>query len=144
MIIIFLGVMDLYLPATTAAIHLGDLDEASPPNKEKLHNLVYFRVVKKEDDGKLYQAGTDKEGNQVFIVSVKGHPEVLVRSVQSLLALYKISPLEVRVIPCVPENPQVALLCRVLSLLGLANLANWLGLRLVNNRYPDLAKLSKA
>lgn len=143
MIIIYLGVMDLYLPATTAAIHLGDFNEASPPTKEKLRNLEYFRVVKKEDDGKLYQAGTDKQGNRVFIVSVKGHPDVLVRAVQSLLAIYKISPHEVRVIPCVPENPQVASICRVLSLLGLVNTANWLGLRLVNNRYPDLAKLSE-
>lgn len=142
MIIIYLGVADFYLPATTAAIHLGDLNEASPPSGEKLRKLKYFRVVKKEDDGKLYYAGTDKHGNQVFVVSVKGHPDVLVRSVESLLAIYKISPHEVRVTPCVPENPQVALICRLLSVLGLAKTANWLGLRLVNNRYPDLAKLS--
>ncbi|EEG77115.1 DUF3189 family protein [Dethiobacter alkaliphilus] len=137
---IYLGVSDLYLPATTAAIHLEQLDSLHGPTQQKLKSLSYFRTVGKEDDGKLYFAGRDNNDNEVYIASIKGHPDVAVRAVQSLLGLYQMSLSEVQVIPCLPENPQISLVCSVFKQLGLQNVADYVGYKLVNNRFTAIVK----
>lgn len=137
---VYIGVSDLYLPTAAAAIHLGQLNRASAPAKEQLRKLSYFRTVSKEDDGKLFLVGEDKNGDEVYIASVKGHPDVVARAVQSLLGLYQISLKEVQVIPCIPDNPQISAVCSLFKRLGLKGLADYLGYRLVNNRFGEILK----
>ena len=137
---IYLGVADLYLPATTAALHLGQLEGASRPSQEQLGRLSYFRTVSKDDDGKIYFAGRDNLGNEVYIASVKGHPDVVVRAVQSLLGLYQMSVSEVQVIPCLPENLQISMVCGLFRRLGLQQIADFVGYKLVNNRFAAIVK----
>jgi hypothetical protein len=139
---LYLGVSDLYLPAITAAVHLGQLDSRTPPAKDVLLRLPYYHAAGKEDDGKLTHAGEDSQGNQVYVTCVKGHPDVIIRAVGSLLGIYQISLKEVKVIACVPENPQVALICSLLTKAGLKSVADWLGFKLIRNRYADMVKLS--
>ncbi|MDW7651623.1 MAG: DUF3189 family protein [Bacillota bacterium] len=139
---IYFGVNDLYLPATAAALHLAHLSTASPPTQEELRSLPYCHGAEKEDEGQLIRAGRDKQGNHIYVTSVKGHPDVIVRAVESLLGVYQISLNEVKVIPCVPENPQITVLCRMLSFIGLQKAADRLIWQVARNRHADLAGLS--
>jgi hypothetical protein len=140
MIYIYLGQADLYLPVTAAAFHLKLLDKSEHPNKA-LSELPLFRPARSEDDGKLHHLGNDKNGEAVYVISVKNHPDIFVRAVQSLLGIYELSLREAVVIPCVPENPQVSLICNILARIGLHSIANNLGTRLSHNRHTDLHHL---
>jgi hypothetical protein len=130
MIYIYLGQSDFFLPLTAACLHL-DIKTNHP----------LFRPVGKEEDGRLFHIGLDQNQQDVYIASVKDHTEIFVRGVHSLLSVYQRSLQEVDVIPCIPENPQISLLCRALTTLGLQNTAISLGKRLANNRLPDLQRL---
>ena len=135
---LYLGVGDLYLPAAAAALHLEILDRGKDPQFSELQNIPNFRPVHKEDDGKLYFMGTDRKGKEVYIACVKAQPDVIIQGVESLLGIYQISQQELRVIPCIPENPQIALLNRLLTAVRLQDTAMRLAGRVVRNRFSDL------
>lgn len=142
MIYLYLGQNDLCLPATAAAIHLGLVEKQTKPKAKELRKLPLFRAVTKDDDGKLHFVGEDKKGNKVYITSVKGHPDVFVRGVHSLLGVYRLSLREIVVTPCVPENPQIGLLCTMMASLGLQDAAAELGSRVARNRFSELAAVT--
>lgn len=144
MIYLYLGENDLCLPVTAAAVRLGLLMGTSPPTYADLAKLPHFRSVGKEDEGMLFFMGEDREGNKIYVTTVKGHPEIFVRGVGSLLSACQIGLQEVVVIPCIAENPKVSRLCRILTLLGLKNSATKLGSRVACNRFSELAASSCA
>jgi hypothetical protein len=127
---IYLGQSDLYLPVTAAALHLRLTEK---------HEL--FRAATKEDQGQLYHVGRDGQGNDVYVATIPNHADVFLRGVESLLAVYSLSLREALVVPCVPENPQLGLICRLLDAIGLGRVANRLGTRLADNRRSDLHHL---
>lgn len=139
---IYLGISDLYLPATVAAIHLGILNETRRPRLRELKMIRHFRNAEKEDDGKLFPAGEDQAGDKVYVACVKAHPEVFHRGIQSLLGIYQISQQEFQVIPCLPENQEVSTLLKALKTAGLPQLTDIVAYRLVKNRFADLHKIS--
>lgn len=135
---LYLGLSDLYLPATAAAMHIESL-EMLPPRKQLLAQK-YFRPIQRDDEGKLFFAGKDARGNGVYIACISEHPEVFVRGVQSLLGVCHLPLTSMQVVPCVLENPQVGTICRLLRRLGLQHIANRIGLRVVHNRQSELVQ----
>lgn len=144
MIYLYLGENDLCLPVTAAAVRLGLLVSTALPAYEDLAKLPHFRSAGKEDEGVLCFMGEDRQGNKIYVTAVKGHPELFIRGVGSLLAACQLPLQEVVVIPCIAENPQVSLLCRIIRLLGRKEPATWLGSRVARNRFSELAALSCA
>ncbi|MBS4007272.1 MAG: DUF3189 family protein [Clostridium sp.] len=144
MIYLFLGQNDLCLPVTAAAVRLGLLNSTSLPVYDDLTNLPHFRSVRKEDEGMLRFMGEDLQGNKIYVTSVKGHPEIFIRGISSLLSVCQIPMQEMVVIPCIAENPQVSRLCRIITLLGLKESAAKLVSRVVRNRFSELAAYSCA
>ncbi|MBS3886799.1 MAG: DUF3189 family protein [Dethiobacter sp.] len=139
MIYLYLGQNDLCLPATAASVQLGLLMSTSLPAYEDLARLPHFRFVEKEDEGVLCFMGEDRQGNKIYVTSVKGHPDLFIRGVGSLLSACQIPLQEMMVIPCIAENPQVSRLCRIITLLGLKESATKLGSRVARNRFSELA-----
>ncbi|MBS4030730.1 MAG: DUF3189 family protein [Clostridiales bacterium] len=135
---VYLGVGDLYLPAVAAAIHLNRLDINVPPDLDELLEVEHFRHSEKDDEGELYYIGNDEQGNKVFVTCVKGQTDVIVRVVQSLLGIYRISIKEVKVIPCEPENPQVIGICKALRMAGLTKAEKKIAGKLAGNCFADL------
>ena len=135
---LYLGLGDLYLPAAAAAIHL----QRKMPGEEELLQLPYFRPACPADEGRLYLAGRDMFGHNVYLTFVSEHPDIFVRGIQSLLGILKLPRDAMQVIPVLLENPRVGTLCRLLQKLGLPAAANYLGLRLVRNRKSDLLGLA--
>jgi len=144
LIYLFLGQNDLCLPVTAAAVRLGLLNSTSLPVYDDLTNLPHFRSVRKEDEGMLRFMGEDLQGNKIYVTSVKGHPEIFIRGISSLLSVCQIPMQEMVVIPCIAENPQVSRLCRIITLLGLKESAAKLVSRVVRNRFSELAAYSCA
>ncbi len=144
MIYLYLGQNDLCLPVTAASLQLGLLNSTSLPVYNDLTKLPHFRSVRKEDEGKICFMGEDRQGNKIYVTSVKGHPEVFIRGVGSLLSVCHIPLQEVVVTPCIAENPQVNQLCRIITLLGLKEAATRLGSRIARNRFSELAAYSCA
>ncbi|NLZ39533.1 MAG: DUF3189 family protein [Firmicutes bacterium] len=137
---IYLGLADLYLPAAAAAIHLQKIKGDSIPTYQELLSCPGFRVMDKEDDGRLIWIGQAGNGDNVYIAAVKEHPEIFMRAAVSLLAAYHAME-EVKVIPCMPENPQIGYWCCRLKKLGLVDLANRLGALLVRNRFGEIKNI---
>ncbi|MBS3899015.1 MAG: DUF3189 family protein [Dethiobacter sp.] len=144
MIYLYLGQNDLCLPVTAASLQLGLLMSTSLPAYEDLAKLPHFRTVGKEDEGMLCFMGEDRQGNKVYVTSVKGHPDVFIRGVGSLLSVCQIPLQEVVVVPCIAENPQVSRLCRIITLLGFKESATRLGSRVARNRFRELAATTYA
>lgn len=136
----YLGLLDLYLPAVAAAIHFGRMEDKTPPSQAKLETIKYFRRGYKEEDGRLFFAGTDSAGDNVYLLCVKVQPEVVARSVESLLGLYHLPVREIKVVPCLPENPQLVGWGRILSWCGLHRLEKDLACRMVRNCFRSLAQ----
>ena len=137
---LYLGFADLYLPAVAAALHLQQLDAATVPAAAKLASLPYFRRAAREEDGKLFLAGSDSAGHMVFLLSVKTQPEVVARAVESLLGLYRLPLHEAKVVSCLPGNPQQAMWGRMLSKFGLNGLEKELACRMARNCFKDLVR----
>ena len=137
---LYLGLADLYLPAVAAGIHLGRLDSAKSPAAAELVTLPHFRRASSNEDGRLFPVGSDDAGNMVYLLSVRAHPEVIVRSVESLLGLYGLRLHAAKAVPCLPENPQVPLWGRFLSGLGLHGLEQKFACLLVRNCFKDLVR----
>ncbi|MCR3921064.1 MAG: DUF3189 family protein [Firmicutes bacterium] len=140
---LYLGLADLYLPATMAAIHLHTLASDVAPAHQQLLALPFYRAVCKNDEGTLYRVGETEAGDGVYIASVKEHAEIFLRGVDSLLGVYKMPRHAVKVVPCLLENPQVGHLCSLLGHIGLHHFADLVGTRLVHNRFYDLKNASK-
>lgn len=137
---LYLGYADLYLPAVAAALHLEQLDAATAPAAAELASLPYFRPAASEEDGKLFLAGSDSVGHQVYLLCVKTQPEVVARAVESLLGLYRLPLRETKIVPCLPENPQPAMWGRVLFSCGLHRLQKELACRMARNCFKDLVR----
>jgi hypothetical protein len=137
---LYLGLADLYLPAAAAGIHLGRLDSTKPPAAADLLTLPHFRRASRDEDGRLFPVGSDYAGNMVYLLCVRVHPEVVVRSVESLLGLYGLPLHAAKVVPCLPENPQAPLWGRVLSGLGLHGLEQKFACLLVRNCFGNMLR----
>ena len=135
---LYLGVRDLYLPATAAYMHLK---AKTRPEEQELLALPYFRPARKADEGRLYRFGRDANNHTVYIACVPDHPDVFIKGVQSLLTIYGLSPSQIKVVPCLLENLQLAGIFRLLTKIGLGSIADNLGSRVVFNRLDDLARL---
>src|SRR5690554_2912722 len=133
---LFLGLRDLYLPSTAAYMHLKALK--SPPSHQELLALPYYRCAQKEDEGRLYRIGEDAHHHTIYISCVGNHPDVFIKGIHSLLSVCQLPLDEVRVVPCLLENLQIATFYRILSKLGLTTTAGKLGLKVALNRIPDL------
>jgi len=136
---IYLGLSNLYLPALSAAMHQGLLKEA-PPGMEL--QIPHFRHGCSDDDGRLYFAGEDADGSSIWVACVRAQPHVVSRAVMSLLAICGSDLTEFQVRPCLPENPQVTVICSFLNRFGLLGLERRLARRLALNRYNELQKIS--
>jgi len=135
---LYLGLGDLYLPAAAAAVHL----QRRFPTEEELLQLPYFRPACPAEEGRLHLAGRDMFGHKVYLTFVSEHPDLFVRSLNSLLAVFALPGDTMQVIPVLPDDPRVRTLCRLLVRLGLPAAANKLGLRLVRNHKSDLLGLA--
>lgn len=141
--IIFVGLGDLYLPAVAAALRLGRLEGKKLPTQRELASLCLFRHGTKEDEGRLLFAGKDSGGNNIYLLCVNRHPDVVVRAMQSLAGIYSLSLHEVLVVPCLPENLQLSTWSHLLGLLGLQHLRNWLGYKLARNNFQRITIICK-
>jgi hypothetical protein len=137
---LYLGYASLHLPAVAAALHLEQLDAATVPGAEELVSLPYFRQAAKEEDGRLFSAGSDSNGHQVYLLCVKAQPEVVARAVESLLGLYRLPLQEAKIVPCLPYNPQPAIWGRILFRCGLHGLEKELAGRMARNCFKDLVR----
>ncbi len=138
---LYMGQGDLFLPAVAAALHQGRLDADKTPGKRDLTSLEHFRAGERED-GRLYCLGEDEQKNKVYITCVESHPDVVQRAITSLLVAYRIDLKEVVVRPCLPENPQVVTISRLLGKLRLKGSQESVACRLAQNRFSDLAKIA--
>lgn len=138
---IYLGLANLYLPAAAAAIHLQQIGDNAVPSRQELLSNQYFRAVRREDEGQLHWVGQTETGDDIYVTSIQEHPEIFERAVRSLLSAYQLKVQEIKVITCVPENPQIGRWCSALDKLGLTNTANWLGICLTHNRFSDLKRI---
>jgi len=135
---LYLGLLDLYLPAVAAAIHLGQLEGKKHPGQEELDAIEYFRRGSQDEDGRIFFVGTDSAGDNVYILSVKVQPEVVIRAVESMLGLYGLLPREIKVVPCLLENTQLAGWGKLLSRLGLGRQERGLARRVVRSHFGGL------
>jgi len=134
---LYLGLLDLYLPAVAAAIHLGQLEGKKHPGQDELDAIEYFRRGSQDEDGRIFFVGTDSAGDNVYILSVKVQPEVVIRAVESMLGLYGLLPREIKVVPCLLENPQLSRWGKLFSRLGLRKQERALARLVLRSRFSD-------
>ncbi|HHW02966.1 MAG TPA: DUF3189 family protein [Thermoanaerobacterales bacterium] len=77
-----------YLAVVAASLHLGLLKWDDGLSKEKILNLPFFGIIKKEDLGEMILVGTDNRGREVYVMGSKKSGRIIERSLNGFAQIY--------------------------------------------------------
>ncbi|MBC8063003.1 MAG: DUF3189 family protein [Clostridiaceae bacterium] len=142
MIVIYHDVGGCHSSATAANIHIGKLPADKNPTKSELLSMPTFDNISKNEKGKLLFIGTDEFGAQVYTLSRKYHPELVIPSITDM---YKLTSGSLDGLFLSDTSPSVNNLMRVGGFssrrLGLVKLGRPIVTQGTLNAYPQIIKI---
>lgn len=86
---------------TAAAIHLGILSADRRPSFAELLKVPRFDSVRSWEHGKLFRAGIDNEGNEVYTMGRRNSADLVIKLLKEFSRLNGVEPNEYYFVNCV-------------------------------------------